>query len=92
MSKYELDDELVRRVVGGRTSADDQDDLFRVLEEQLPPKEPDKEYLVKDGRDKFWRWDVRQSAWYCIQTTNLYAQWDTLLRNHGPVTIYRAVS
>ena len=91
MSAYELDDEQVRRVVGSRTSTDDQDALFRALEEQLPPKEPDKEYLVKDGRDKFWRWDARQVAWYCIQSRDTFVMWDTLLRNHGPVTIYRPV-
>lgn len=92
MSTYELDDDLVRRVVSGWTSADDQDDLFRILQEQLPPKEPDREYLVKDGRDKFWRWDARQVAWYCIQTQRTYAMWDTLVRDHGPVTIFRPVS
>lgn len=92
MSTYELDDELVRRVVGGRTSADDQDDLFRVLEEQLPNPEPDREYLVKDRQGDIWRWDVRQAAWHCVTAPTAYLRWERLVREYAPVTLYGPIS
>lgn len=40
VSKYELDDDLVRRVISGRTTGTDQDALFLKLEAQVPLPTP----------------------------------------------------
>jgi hypothetical protein len=42
VSKYELDDDLVRRVLTGRTTGTEQDALFFKLEAQLPIGAPTK--------------------------------------------------
>lgn len=72
MSKYELDDEMVRACLHNGGASLPQY-LADALSEQLPP---DKEYLVKDGRDKSWRWDARQVAWYCIQSRDSFGQYN----------------
>ena len=57
-----------------------------------PQPEPDREYLVKDGQGDIWRWDVRQFAWHCITTTDVYARWESLLCDYAPVTIYGEIA
>lgn len=68
MSAYELDDELVRRVASGRTTADDQDDLFRMLAEQIPIPLPAKiGAIVRTESEAFLRADGSTTPWICIR-------------------------
>lgn len=91
MSKYELDDNLVRRALETYTGLD-RKALYEELAKQLPVPEPDREYLLKDKDGDIWRWDVRQSAWGCITTSASYLSWPILAADCGPLTIYGPVS
>lgn len=91
MSAYELDDEAVRLCLHNSGAGLPQY-LYKALSEQLPPLEPDREYLVKDAKGAVWRWSARQVAWECTENPDAFCAWETLQAAHGPLLIYGPVS